>query len=157
VPIEGKYFGKMETADIVVETDKVDGLSRFLRRTYYFWATGGDCRAVFSATTFKRHRKASQAALGVDIGMRRPAKESQLELRKVVIFGNFAPPPAFVADAPELLFRRAARPPPIQAGGVDPPAGVAGGHDSVPGHLSSRPPALSRCPDDFAGSAETGR
>jgi len=26
VPIEGKYFGKMETADIVVETDKVDGL-----------------------------------------------------------------------------------------------------------------------------------
>ena len=77
--------------------------------------------------------------------------------RSAFILGNFAPPPAFVADAPELLFRRAALPPPIQAGGVDPPAGVAGGHDSVPGHLSSRPPALSRCPDDFAGSAETGR
>jgi II/X family phage/plasmid replication protein len=103
------YFSKMELGtNAMLPTVTEDDLKPALRLAYTAWKSGHDLRGVLPHRTFYRYRKQILDATDGEIDLLLPqAKSNVVPLRRVLELqpaGN----PAFLADRPDLLFRRVA-------------------------------------------------
>lgn len=105
----GCYFAKMRLGDnVMLPVEVEETLKPALRLAYNAWKTGQDVSAILPRTTFYRYRA---KILGdtdgvVDIAVPQP-KSNVVPLRRVLTLVPSAVP-TFLADRPDLFFRRAA-------------------------------------------------
>jgi II/X family phage/plasmid replication protein len=103
------YFGKLQLGtNIMLATQTEDTLKPAVRLAYTAWKDGHDLRALLPTATFYRYRKQVLEMTGGDIDLLvTKAKSNVVPLVRVLEL-QAASTPDFLADRPDLLFRRAA-------------------------------------------------
>lgn len=107
--IFANYYSKMELGEnVMLKAEVEESLKPAMRLAYQAWRDGHDLLGVLPQATFYRYRAKILELTegGIDIAI--PQAKSNVVALKRVLTLEPAAHPAFLADRPDLLFRRAA-------------------------------------------------
>jgi II/X family phage/plasmid replication protein len=107
--IFSNYFAKMELGEnVMLPVEVEENLKPAMRLAYNSWKAGNDLRGLLPRRTFYHYRRNILALTDglIDIAVPQP-KTNVVPLRRVLTLRPAADP-SFLADRPDLMFRRAA-------------------------------------------------